>query len=102
MEDSMFKTDTDLMQNTVTVTLDGKSVSLPSGLSVAAALFGIGETISRISTTSRKPCSPHCLMGVCFECLMEIDGVQRQACLTEVRDGMVINRYLNGNKGEVE
>ena len=98
----MFKTDTDLMQETVTVTLDGKSVSLPSGVSVAAALFGIGETISRISPTSHKPCSPHCLMGVCFECMMEIDGVQRQACLTEVEDGMVINRHLNGNKGEVE
>ena len=98
----MFKTDTDLMQDTVTVTLDGKSVSLPSGLSVAAALFGIGETISRISHTSHKPCSPYCLMGVCFECMMEIDGVQRQACLEEVKDGMVINRHLNGNKGEVE
>ena len=98
----MFKTDTDLMQDTVTVTLDGKPVSLPSGLSVAAALFGIGEMISRISPTSHKPCSPHCLMGVCFECMMEIDGVQRQACLTEVKHGMVINRHLNGNKGEVE
>ena len=102
MDDSMFKTDTDLMQDTVTVTLDGKSVSLSSGMSVAAALFGIGETISRISPTSHKPCSPHCLMGVCFECMMKIDGVQRQACLTEVEDGMVINRHLNGNKGEVE
>lgn len=98
----MFKTDTDMMQDTVTVTLDGQSVSLPSGMSVAAALFGIGETISRISPTSHKPCSPHCLMGVCFECMLEIDGVQRQACLTEVIDGMVINRHLNGDKGEVE
>jgi D-hydroxyproline dehydrogenase subunit gamma len=41
-------------------------------------------------------------MGVCFECMMEIDGVQRQACLTETKEGMVINRHLNGNKGEVE
>ena len=69
-------------------------------MNVAAALLGVGETIFRISPSSHTPCSPHCLMGVCFECMMEIDGVQRQACMTEVREGMVINRYLNGSKGE--
>jgi predicted molibdopterin-dependent oxidoreductase YjgC len=102
MDDSMFKTDSAERQNTVTVTLDGKSVSLPTGMNLAAALFGIGETISRISPTSHQPCSPHCLMGVCFECMMEIDGAQRQACLAEVRDGMVINRHLDDDKGAVE
>ena len=31
------------------------------------------------------------MMGVCFECLVAIDGVgSRQACLTRVRDGMAI------------
>ncbi len=96
----MFKYDSAIAQETVEVTLDGQPVSLPTGMNVAAALLGIGEIISRISPSSHKPCSPHCLMGVCFECMMEIDGIQRQACMTEVRAGMVINRYLNGNKGE--
>jgi D-hydroxyproline dehydrogenase subunit gamma len=33
------------------------------------------------------------MMGVCFECLVEIDGVPaRQSCLIPVRDGMQINR----------
>ena len=96
----MFKYDTAIAQETVKVTLDGQPVSLPIGMNVAAALLGIGETISRISPSSHKPCSPHCLIGVCFECMMEIDGVQRQACMTEVRDGMVIHRYLNDSKGE--
>lgn len=97
----MFKYDTAIAQETVTVRLDGKPMTLPVGMNVAAALLGIGEKISRISPTSHKPCSPHCLMGVCFECMMEIDGVQRQACITEVRDGMIINRHLDGDKGEV-
>ncbi|MNG28551.1 hypothetical protein D3C84_1138290 [compost metagenome] len=31
------------------------------------------------------------MMGVCFECLVEIDGVpNRQGCLIEVADGMRI------------
>ena len=97
----MFKYDGAIAQDTVTVTLDGKHMALPVGMNVVAALLGIGEKISRISPTSHKPCSPHCLMGVWFECMMEIDGVQRQACMTEVRDGMIINRHLDGDKGEV-
>ena len=96
----MFKFDAAKAQQTVKVTLDGQPVSLPAGMNVAAALLGIGENISRISPTSHKPCAPHCLMGVCFECMMEIDGIQRQACMTEVQEGMVINRCLNGGKGE--
>ena len=95
----MFNTDGTDRPDTVTVTLDGQTVALPAGMSVAAALFSIGETISRVSPTSHQPCSPHCLMGVCFECMMEIDGVQRQACLTEVHAGMVIDRHLDGQKG---
>jgi predicted molibdopterin-dependent oxidoreductase YjgC len=101
MDDSMFKTDSTERIDTVTVTLDGKSVSLPAGMNLATALFAIGETISRISPTSHQPCSPHCLMGVCFECMMEIDGVHRQACQTEVQDGMVIDRHLDDDKGAV-
>ena len=98
----MFDIDSTDRPEFVSVTLDGKTVSLPVGMSVAAALFSIGETISRVSPTSHKPCSPHCLMGVCFECMMEIDGVQRQACLTEVQGGMVIDRHLNDDGGAVE
>ena len=92
----MFKSDS--KKDTVEVSLDGRSVELPLGVSVAAALLEVGEIISRTSPTSGKPCSPHCLMGVCFECMMEIDGVQRQACMTQVKEGMSINRRLEKEK----
>lgn len=96
----MFKFDAAIKQTTVQATLDGRPVFLHAGMNVAAALLGIGEIIFGISPSSRKPCSPRCLMGVCFECRMEIDGIQRQACMTEVREGMIINRYLDADKGE--
>lgn len=83
----------------VPVILDGEKRDLPGGMSVAAALLAIGEITSRISPSSHKLCSPHCLMGVCYECLMEIDGVQRQACIVEVLEGMVINRRLQEQEG---
>lgn len=95
----MFKHDASAYTS-VDVILDGQQTSVPAEINVAAALFSIGKITSRISPTSKKPCSPHCLMGVCFECLMEIDGVRRQACMTTVKEGMVINRNLSEDKGE--
>lgn len=89
----MFKHDS-TTATTVEIVLDGQTIAVPGEMSVAAALLAIGKIISRISPTSKKPCSPHCLMGVCFECLMEIDGIRRQACMTPVRQGMIINRHL--------
>jgi len=33
------------------------------------------------------------MMGACFDCLVEIDGVpNRQACMTPARDGMRVKR----------
>ena len=97
----MFKYAPENTQQLVTVTLDGEPVSLPAGMNVAAALLGIDQIISRISPASHKPCSPHCLMGVCYECLMEINGVNRQACMTPVSEGMVIRRNLTAPGGNL-
>ena len=43
-------------------TLDGQIIAVPGEMSVAAALLAVGKIISRISPTSKKPCSPHCLI----------------------------------------
>jgi predicted molibdopterin-dependent oxidoreductase YjgC len=98
MDGSMFKHDSSTPVS-VEIILDGKPTSVPLEMTVAAALLAIGEIVSKISPISHKPCSPHCLMGVCFECLMEINGVQRQACMTTVSEGMVINRNLGDGEG---
>ena len=35
------------------------------------------------------------MMGACFECLVDVDGRPAvQACMTEVRDGMVVRRQM--------
>ena len=52
-------------------------------------------TPTRTTPVSGEPRAPYCMMGVCFECLMEIDGAaNQQACLVTVADGMRINRQL--------
>lgn len=64
---------------------------VPGGRSVAAALLAAGVARFRSTPVSGAPRAPYCMMGACFECLVEIDGVPaRQSCMVEVRDGMRI------------
>jgi predicted molibdopterin-dependent oxidoreductase YjgC len=73
------------------ITIDGASVEAESGISVAAALMNSGRPI-RVSVTGEAR-SAVCGMGICQECRVTIDGrAHQRACLTAVRDGMVITR----------
>lgn len=72
---------------------EGRTIVARPGDSVAAALLAAGETMLRATSVSNAPRAPYCMMGVCFDCLMEIDGVgNRQACLTPVIEGMRVRR----------
>ena len=75
----------------VALTVDGKRVNARSGDTVAAALIAAGIDHCRTTPVTGAPRAPYCLMGVCFECLVTIDGVgSRQGCLVQVRDGMTV------------
>ncbi|WP_294624755.1 (2Fe-2S)-binding protein [uncultured Bilophila sp.] len=92
------------MQNTPTVhiTFDGQAMEVPAGISVAAAVLGhahAGHTCEH--PVDGSPRAPYCLMGVCFECLMEIDGEPNvQSCLVPVREGMDIKRQARPTEAE--
>lgn len=80
-------------QNTVQIEFEGAPLSVPSGVSLAAALLGSGVTHTRESAINGRPGAPFCMMGVCFECLVEVDGQANcQACLLPVRAGMRVQR----------
>lgn len=75
----------------VTVYVQGTAVVVRKGDSAATAAMLAGLLPTRLTPVSGAPRAPYCMMGVCFECLMVIDGVpSRQACLEPVRDGMRI------------
>jgi D-hydroxyproline dehydrogenase subunit gamma len=72
-------------------TLDGAAVEGAEGDTVAAALLALGRTACRETAVSGVPRGPYCMMGVCFDCLVVIDGVgNRQGCLVPLRDGMAV------------
>lgn len=76
----------------VTVVIDGRPVRVPFDLTAAAAVL-IGDGITRTTPVSGSPRAPYCMMGVCFDCLMEIDGeTNRQSCMVIVREGMMVKR----------
>jgi predicted molibdopterin-dependent oxidoreductase YjgC len=74
-----------------TIEVDGRKMQVWSGQSVAAALVSERVWLLRANQVSGEPRGPYCGMGVCFDCELEIDGVPAvRACLTDVRDGMII------------
>ena len=79
----------------VAFTIDGKPVHALSGDTVAAALLAAGIDHCRTTPVTGAPRAPYCLMGVCFDCLVTIDGVgSRQACLVPVREGMKVETQI--------
>ncbi|KAB7572809.1 (2Fe-2S)-binding protein [Verminephrobacter sp. Larva24] len=72
-------------------TFDGRPLTGRAGDTVAAALLANGVTACRATPVSGAPRAPYCMMGICFECLVVIDGIgNRQGCLEPLRAGMRI------------
>jgi len=90
----MFKPYTSDNRKTVSIDFEGTRLSVPAGITVAAAVMGYtGENYIRRSPAGGEKRAPFCFMGVCHECLIEIDGIpDQQACIIEVKDGMHIKR----------
>jgi predicted molibdopterin-dependent oxidoreductase YjgC len=75
----------------LTVRVDGASVQAFAGESVATVLLALGRFAFRHTTKDHAPRGVFCGMGVCFDCLVTIDGVPNvRACMRSVQAGMVI------------
>ena len=91
----MFRKRSDGREATVPVVVEDREVLLPEGASAAAAVLLAGLDHIRRTPVGDTPRAPYCLMGVCFDCLAEIDGVpNRQSCMVTVRPGMRVRRQL--------
>ncbi len=76
----------------VTLTLDGRPVTAYEGESVATLLYAEGHLATRF-TRNGEPRGVYCGMGVCFDCLVVVDGIPNtRACVTWVREGMAVSR----------
>ena len=72
----------------------------PELFAVAAAMFANGVHSFRRTPMFNSSRAPYCMMGVCFDCLVEIDGVpNRQACQVPVAEGMQVRRQQGTGEG---
>jgi glycine/D-amino acid oxidase-like deaminating enzyme len=72
----------------IRLSFDGREIESLPGETIAAALAAAGVTAVR-AARSGAPRGPFCGMGVCFDCLVTVDGRPSQrACLTKVAAGM--------------
>lgn len=84
---------------TIAVLVEGRPVRVPPGASAAAAVFAAGFRSIREHPVGGEERAPYCMIGVCFDCLAEIDGVpNRQSCMVEVRQGMRVCRQLRARR----
>ena len=79
------------------IVVNGVEHQVPAQLSVAAALLYLGNLAIRKHPVSGAARAPFCHMGVCFECLVSIDGQhKRRACLHQVAPHMCIDTAMVG------
>jgi predicted molibdopterin-dependent oxidoreductase YjgC len=82
-----------LASHNVRITFEGRPLTVPAGISVAAALLANDVGHTRESPVNGRPGAPYCMMGVCFECLVDINGRPNcQGCLMTVEEGMRVGR----------
>ena len=70
---------------------DGREVVAHPGETIAAALLGAGIRTLRRTEKQDLPRGIFCGMGICFDCLVTVDGRSHlRACLTIAEPGMVV------------
>lgn len=68
------------------------------GQSVGAALLAKGDRILRKTRFNEKGRGVFCGIGVCFDCLVVIDGISNQrACITEIKAGMKVQTQVGSD-----
>ena len=76
---------------------EGKKLSAFDGETLASALLRSGEIFFRESKNNNFR-GPYCMIGICFECLVDIDQMQSlQSCQVIVKNNMQVKRHKNSD-----
>ncbi len=83
-----FGTPASASEKLVTLTIDGRAVTVPEGTSVMRACSESGGSIPKLCATDNMKC-----FGSCRLCLVEVDGMRGTpaSCTTPVMDGMTVH-----------
>lgn len=73
----------------ISIKVNGKRIEAKEGEMLAVALFRAGYRNFRKSVNGEER-SLFCGMGVCFECLVNVNGKTVRSCITPVKEGMEV------------
>jgi predicted molibdopterin-dependent oxidoreductase YjgC len=80
-----------------TFAFDGRDLRFQPGQSVGAALVAAGVRSWRTTRWQGRPRGIFCGIGVCFDCLLTVDGRPNvRACLVTAREGMDVRSQDGG------
>lgn len=86
---------TDDREETVDITVNGKSIRARKGEMIIAALLANGIIVNRITRKHKEPRGLFCGIGQCTDCVMVVNGRPNvRTCVTPVEDGMVIETQV--------
>ena len=86
---------------TQTFRFDDADVSFARGQTVGAALTASGIRSWRLTRENGRPRGLFCGIGICFDCLIWVDGSANQrACLVPARDGMDVRTQIGTGYGD--
>lgn len=73
------------------IEVDGEPVAAFEGETVASAILASGRPILRFTNRRGEPRGIFCGMGVCFDCVMTVDGIPNvRTCVTPAEPGMKV------------
>jgi predicted molibdopterin-dependent oxidoreductase YjgC len=94
----MFRSINNTQDELITIYFEGRALSVSTDHNVATALLEAGINNFRETTPNNESRGPYCMMGLCFDCLMNINGADnQQSCTIQVYDGMKIKRQIIKN-----
>ena len=77
------------------IQVDGKPVIAYPGETLTAAMLAAGWHVFRHTTLSGEPRGPFCGMGICFDCLVTVNGHPNvRSCATLAKPGYKVERQI--------
>lgn len=89
--------------NVVTFSFDGRPIRCDEGTTVGAALVASGIRSWRTTRIEGRPRGIFCAIGVCFDCLVTVNGRPSvRACLAPARDGDDVRSQVGTGHGDAD
>lgn len=76
----------------ITIFFEGKPIRAFEGESLAAAIYGAGVDLFRLSPSLKRPRAVFCMVGKCGSCIVRVNGIPTRSCVTPAEENMRVER----------